>query len=250
MAEGLAPLLLFLAGAAAGAINVIAGGGSLLTLPLLIFLGLPPGVANGTNRVAILVQNMGAVWGFHRHKVLDWKWLGALSLPAAGGAVLGSWAAVVVSDFAFQRILAGVMLVVAVWTLWDPLAKRREEGNEEPVWSRGVLALVFFGLGFYGGFIQAGVGFLFLAMMPFAGLDLVRGNAVKVLTILLFTPIALAVFAFAGMVDWGLGLALAAGNLAGAFVGVRLAVHLGHKWLKYAVTVLVVVFALKLWISP
>ena len=247
MSDGLAALLLYLAGCAAGTLNVIAGGGSLLTLPLLIFLGLPAGVANGTNRVAILVQNIGAVWGFHRHRVLDWRWIGWLALPAAAGAALGSWAAVVIDDLAFQKILAGVMLVVAAWTLWDPLARMREEGRELPPWSRGLLSAAFFGIGFYGGFIQAGVGFLFLAVIPFAGLGLVRGNAVKVLTILIFTPIALAIFAFNGKVDWLLGSALAAGNLTGAFLGVRLTVLMGHRWLKVVVTVMVVLFALRLW---
>jgi len=247
MSDGLAALLLYLAGCAAGTLNVIAGGGSLLTLPLLIFLGLPAGVANGTNRIAILVQNIGAVWSFHRHRVLDRRWLGWLALPAVFGAALGSWLAVVISDLAFQKILAVVMLVVAVWTLWDPLARLREEGRELPSWGRGLLSVAFFGLGFYGGFIQAGVGFLFLAVIPFAGLDLVKGNAVKVLTILVFTPIALAIFALNGKVDWLLGTALAAGNLTGAFLGVRLAIRMGHRWLKVAVTVTVVLFALKLW---
>jgi uncharacterized protein len=247
VSDGLAALLLFLAGCVAGTLNVVAGGGSLLTLPLLIFLGLPPGVANGTNRVAILVQNIGAVWSFNRYKVLDWRWLGWLVLPAAAGAALGSWVAVVISDLAFQKILAAVMLVVAAWTLWDPLSRRREDGRELPAWGRGLLSAAFFGLGFYGGFIQAGVGFLFLAVIPFAGLDLVKGNAVKVLTILTFTPISLAIFAASGKVDWLLGASLAAGSLTGAFLGVRLTVLMGHKWLKVAVTVTVVLFAIKLW---
>lgn len=113
----------------------------------------------------------------------------------------------------------------------------------------GLLALGFFVVGIYGGFVQAGVGFLILAATTLAGLDLVRGNAVKVLSVLVFTAMSLAIFAWQGMVDWPLGLALGAGNTAGGFVGVRLAVLKGHDWLRRVVTACVVLFALKLLIG-
>ncbi len=247
MADWLVMTLLFLAGTAAGTLNVLAGGGSMLTLPLLIFLGLPTAVANGTNRVAILVQNIGAVWGFHRHGILEWRWLLRLALPAALGAGLGSWLAVDISDLAFRRILAGIMLAVAAWTLWDPLRDRPADSGPPSRRRQAVLILAFFGVGFYGGFIQAGIGFLLLALMPLAGLDLVRGNALKVLVVLAYTPIALAVFALHGKVDWGLGAALAAGNFTGSQLGVRLSLLMGHRGLKYFVTAVVVLFALRLW---
>lgn len=239
--------LLFLAGTAAGTLNVLAGGGSMLTLPLLIFLGLPTAVANGTNRVAILVQNVGAVWGFSRHRLVEKGWLVGLALPAALGAGLGSWLAIGVSDLAFRRILAGIMVAVAAWTLWDPLKGRPPESSAPTPRRRALLALAFFGVGIYGGFIQAGIGFLLLALMPFAGLNLVRGNALKVLVILTFTPIALAVFAAHGKVDWRLGAVLALGNLTGSQIGVRLTLLMGHRGLKYFVTAVVVIFALRLW---
>ena len=249
MADGWVAILLFLVGTVAGALNVLAGGGSMLTLPLLIFLGLPSAVANGTNRVAILFQNAGAVWGFSRHGIVEGRWLAWLALPAAAGAALGSWVAVGVGELAFRRILAGIMIAVAVWMLWDPLRGRKIEAGPPSTSRRALLALAFLGIGFYGGFIQAGIGFLLLAVMPFAGLDLVRGNALKVLVILTFTPIALAVFAWNGKVDWALGLALALGHVAGSLLGVRLTLLMGHKGLKYLVTAVVVIFALKLWWS-
>jgi uncharacterized membrane protein YfcA len=245
----LIPTLLFLAGVVAGILNVVGGGGSLLTLPLLLFLGLPAAVANGTNRIGILVQNASAVWGFHRRGILDWRWLGWLALPATVGAALGSWAALDIGEVAFRRILAGIMIAVAVWTLWDPLKKMQLDGKALSGRRRGLLTVAFFGVGFYGGFIQAGVGFLFLALIPLAGLDLVKGNAVKVLTVLAFTPLSLAIFAWNGKVDWALGLALAAGYFLGGLLGVRLTVFLGHRWLKVAVTAMVVLFALKLWLD-
>ncbi len=242
-------LVLFLAGLVAGTLNVIAGGGSLLTLPLLIFLGLPTAVANGTNRIAILVQNIGAVWGFHRRGLVSWRWLPEAALPAVVGASLGSWAAVGVSDQVFRRILAVIMILVAIWMVWDPLKNRRLEAPKLHGWQRAMMVLTFLGIGFHGGFIQAGVGFVILAAVPFMGLDLVRGNALKVLVVLAFTPISLFVFASHGKVDWALGSALAAGTFLGGLLGVRLTVLMGHRWIRVVVTVVVLIFAARLWMS-
>lgn len=248
----LAYLLLFAAGCAAGTLNVVAGGGSFLTLPVMIFLGLPPTVANGTNRVAILVQNAGAVWGFHRHRIVRRAWIALAAVPATAGAILGTWAAVEIGEQAFQRALAVIMIVVSLWAIWDPMGKR-PVGESLKVTggpARLGLAAAFFLVGAYGGFVQAGIGFLLLAVTTAAGLDLVRGNALKVLVILIFTPVSLALFALSGKVEWGLGLALAAGNLAGGLAGVHITIRKGHEWIKRAVTVVVILFAIKLWISP
>ncbi|GAB4268862.1 MAG: sulfite exporter TauE/SafE family protein [Deferrisomatales bacterium] len=238
--------VLFGAGLVAGTLNVIAGGGSFLTLPILIFLGLPPTAANGTNRVGIFLQNVAAVWGFNRHGVVDWRYVLWAAVPATLGAGLGTWLAIAVGDRAFKNILAFLMIAVTLWTLWDPLRKRRPHltGGARP--RVGLLALGFFLVGIYGGFVQAGVGFLVLATTTLAGLDLVRGNAVKVLSILIYTALSLGLFAWQGLVEWDLGLSLAAGTVAGSQVGVRLTVLKGHGWVKGVVTAAVVVFAVKL----
>ncbi|MEJ2334494.1 MAG: TSUP family transporter [Gemmatimonadales bacterium] len=241
---------LFAVGVVAGTLNVIAGGGSFLTLPLLIFLGLPPTVANGTNRVAILVQNVGAVWGFHRHRVVEWRWLAVASPPAIVGAVIGSWAALQIGDEAFQRLLAGLMVVFAVWVLWNPLRGADDSDVARQGGRRAVVAAGFFMVGLYGGFVQAGVGFLILAVTTLAGLDLVRGNALKVLLVLTYIPITLLIFGLGGKVAWTAGFALAAGNLLGGLVGVRLTVLKGHRWVRRVVIVAIIAFALKLWLSP
>ncbi len=259
--EGLEPwsgyLALFVVGGVAGTINVIAGGGSFLTLPVLIFLGLPPGIANATNRVGIFLQNVGAVWSFKRFGVLDTRSLLWAAVPATLGAVPGTWLALVVSDRAFQKALAFLMVAVTVWTLWSPRVRRDPgEAGKDPAsrrwWaadSHLALGAGFFVTGLYGGFIQAGVGFLVLAVTTMAGLDLVRGNAVKVLSILCFTSLSLGIFAWQGRVDWGLGLCLAGGNVLGGQLGVRLTVLKGHAWIKHVVTVTIIVFAVKLWLS-
>ena len=247
-----AHLALALAGAVAGALNVVAGGGSFLVLPVMIFLGLPATVANGTNRIGILAQNATAVWGFHQHRLIEGGWIAVAVVPALAGSALGTWAAIEIEDAAFRRALALIMVAVSLWTLWDPLARRRprsEAGTPGRLRKIGTV-LLFFAIGVYGGFVQAGIGFLLLAATTLQGLDLVRGNALKVLIVLVFTPLTLVLFALGGKVDWGMGLALAVGYGVGGLAGVRLTVRKGHAWLKRVVTVTVIVFAILLWFSP
>ena len=241
-------LLLFGVGSVAGVLNVVAGGGSFLTLPVLIFLGLPPTLANGTNRVGVVLQNAGAVWSFRRHGMIDWSYLLWAALPAMVGAILGSWVALRVGDALFQRILAFLMIAVTLWTLWDPLKKMQSGAagsSQTPVVA--VLAVGFFLSGVYGGFVQAGVGFVILATTSLAGLDLVRGNAVKVLSVLCFGVVSLGMFAWQDKVDWWIGLAPGTGMALGGLVGVKLTVLKGHAWIKRAVTMTIIVFALRLW---
>ena len=239
---------LFVIGFVAAVINVIAAGGSFLTLPLLLFLGLPASVANGTNRVGVLSQNISAVLGFHRHRVLPVNWALKVSLPAVVGASIGVWAALNVPDLAFRRILSIVMLVVTLGTLLHKSMKGEPRAEPQRPWHWTMVG-GFFLTGVYGGFLQAGVGFLLLAVTSVAGLDLVRGNAVKVFTVMLLTTLSLAVFAGTGHVDWPAGIALGLGNLLGGIVGVRVAVLKGHKWLEHVVTVTVIVFAILLWVT-
>lgn len=250
MPEWIGYAALFATGLAAGVLNVLAGGGSFLTLPVLIFFGLPATVANATNRVAILLQNVGGVWGFHRHRVLPWRWALLASGPAVLGAVLGTWAALEVSDEAFRRILALLMVAITLWSLVDRSTPRSAADPLPPRPGARHLAILsagFFVVGTYGGFVQAGVGFLILAVLSFAGLDLVRGNAIKLLMVLLFTVVSLGIFVWQDQVVWAPGLVLGAGNLLGALLGVRLTVLKGHAWVKRVVTVTVVVFAVLLW---
>ncbi len=241
-------LALFVIGFIAAVINVIAAGGSFLTLPLLLFLGLPASVANGTNRVGVLSQNISAVVGFHRHRVLPVNWALKVSVPAVVGAGIGVWAALNVPDIAFRRILSIVMLVMTLGTLLHKSMKGAPRAEPQRPW-HWTMIIGFFVTGLYGGFLQAGVGFLLLAVTSLAGLDLVRGNAVKVFTVMLLTTLSLAVFAGTGHVDWPAGIALGLGNFLGGVVGVRVAVLKGHKWLEHVVTFTVIVFAILLWVT-
>ena len=240
-------LLLFTSGVACGLINVVAGGGSFLTLPILIFLGLPAGVANGTNRVGIVLQNLAAVVSFRRHEIRtpEFGW-GAAAVTSLGSLAGAAWA-VEVSDAALQRILAILMVVVTVWTLASP--PRAGERQVLAGWRRVVAFCGLFLAGVYGGFLQAGVGFLILAVTSFAGLDLVRGNAVKVFLILISSLLSLGVFAWQGRVAWGWGVVMALGTVLGGLLGVRLTVTKGQRWLRCMLFATVLAVALKLWLS-
>ena len=182
-------ILLLVVGAFAGFINTLAGGGSFLTLPLLIFMGLPPTVANGTNRLAIFLQCLFASAKFHSYGVFPTRFALLVSVPAVAGALLGAHLAATMADDTFRQWLAGVMVVMTMLTLFSPGGKR--SGPVELSRGRWVLvAVAFFLAGVYGGFIQAGVGFLLLACMALTGYDLVAGNAVKVFVVLIFTLFA------------------------------------------------------------
>jgi uncharacterized membrane protein YfcA len=238
--------LLFAASLVAGALNVVAGGGSFLTLPILIFLGLPAGIANATNRVGVLLQNLTAVWSFDRDGVLDRQSILWAALPSTVGSALGTWLATRISDDGFEKILAAAMILITLLSFWSP--PRKFAAGESRA-RTAFLAASFFVIGIYGGFLQAGVGFLTLAATSLASIDLVRGNAIKVLSALCYTGLSVLIFAWVGMIHWPIGLALAAGYALGGFWGARLTVKKGHRWLKVVVTVTVILFALKLLLS-
>lgn len=239
------PLLIGV-GLIAGILNVLAGGGSLLTLPILIFLGLPSATANGTNRIAIFCQNIFAIAGFRSQGVFPIKLALICTAPALVGSYFGASLAINIDDELFKRILALIMIGVMIFTAVDPIKKIRNGESELSLPRLAFLLVTFFGVGVYGGFVQAGVGFIVIAGLLVMGLDLVRINAVKVIVIFAFTIVALAVFIIHGQVDYGLGFSLAAGNSIGGIIGTRLAVKKGHDWLKKVVTVTVLVFAIKL----
>jgi len=236
-------------GVVSGFLNILAGGGSLLTLPLLIFLGLPPTVANGTNRVAIVVQNIFALRSFHRSGVLSWRLALLCSVPAVIGAVIGAQLAVEMDDSLFKQVLAAVMVLVLLLTTFDPARRFQGCFSNHPR-LRSILLLVgFFLVGIYGGFVQAGVGFLILSVVLMVGLDLVQGNVLKVVVVLILNLPALAIFAWNGQVDWLLGSVLAVGNACGGAIAARLAVLKGHHWLRRVVTLVVLLCAVRLFLT-
>jgi uncharacterized membrane protein YfcA len=242
-------LALVAVGLVSGFLNILAGGGSLLTLPLLIFLGLPATVANGTNRVGVLCQNIFAVTSFRRQGVLPLRLALFCSLPAIAGSYLGALWAVDIDDQVFKRLLAAIMIGILILTIADPMKRHRVAELAITPLRGAILLLSFFVIGIYGGFVQAGVGFLIIPALMVHGIDLVRTNAVKILVVLILTIPALAIFVAYDQVNGTLGLALAVGKSTGGWVASRLAVKKGHDWIKKFVVATVLVFAIKLFFS-
>ena len=242
--------LLFFAGILAGVLNVLAGGGSLLTLPLLIFMGLHSSIANGTNRIAIFCQNLFAIRGFRSHGYFPLKLVLLCTPPALFGSWLGAGLAINMDDLLFKQILGIIMICVLMFTILDPIKRISREDVHFGTWRKTVLFISFFFVGAYGGFVQAGVGFIIIFALLVHGLDLVSINAVKVFVVFVYTAIALGLFVYHNQINYSLGIGLAAGNSIGGMIGPKLAVAKGHDWIKKVVNGAVLVFALKLIFLP
>ncbi|WP_394749223.1 sulfite exporter TauE/SafE family protein [Spongiimicrobium salis] len=240
--------LLIAVGFAVGFINTMAGGGSLLSLPVLIFLGLPPSVANGTNRVAIVIQTALATAGFKSKGVSTFPFNVYLGISALIGAIIGATIAVDIKGETFNKILAIVMVAVVLIIIFMPkvdLKNLQERVTGKYLWL-GILAFFFFGI--YGGFINAGLGFIMILFLHYVNhMSLVRVNATKVSVVFIYTLSAIAVFALNDKVDWKVGLILAIGNGSGAWFSSRFSVSKGDGFIKKFLVVVVIAMAIKLW---
>ncbi len=242
----LIPILVLIGvGSIAGFINVNAGGGSSLTLPALIFLGLDAAVANGTNRIAILIQNVSAIYSFKRENYTQFRTslkLSALTLP---GSIAGAVLAVNVSNELFETIL-GIIMIGIIITMIIPRKNMQYEDFPNGRISYKVY-IAMFGIGFYGGFIQVGVGFLLMASLHYLmKLNLVYVNMHKVFIVLIYTIPALLVFILTSNIHWLYGFSLAAGNAIGGWWGAKMSVKKGEKFIKIVLMVAVGIMSLKL----
>jgi len=241
-------ILLAFIGLVTGVINTLAGGGSLLTLPMLIFLGLPPSVANGTNRIAILIQSIVTNAGFRSKGINTYPFSIYFGISATIGAILGAQLAVEIDGELFNRILAIIMVVVVAYLVFNRKAKLEdvvERVSGKHLWTSIIL---FFFVGIYGGFIQAGVGFLMLLVL--SGINrfsLVKSNALKIVITGIYTVFAVIIFVINDKVNWEYGLILAAGNAAGGWFASRWSVSKGDGLVKVFLVIMVIIMAIKLW---
>lgn len=220
-------VLLVVGGVAAGVINTMAGGGSALTVPLLVLAGVPGNQANGSNRVGILAASASAVAGFRSSGVDGLKGTAPILAPAVVGSLVGSFGISQLADETFETIFGLLLVPIVLLTIFKPKPKP----GTEP-WSRPVTVVVFFLIGCYGGAFQAGVGLVLLIALTRSGLDLVAANSVKVAINLLVTCFALPVFIAQGNVVWAPALTLAAGFLVGGWVGAKWAVTGGERVIR------------------
>lgn len=246
MEELLKLLLLFFVGSVAGFINVMAGGGSAIAMPTLIFLGLSSSLANGTNRIAILIQNISGIVSFRQEKYHKFKMslkLASFTLP---GAIAGSIIAINISDTLFQKILAYVLIGIIVSLLVprpDQMKIRDNKQYQRNWFIYPAMVLV----GFYGGFIQAGVGFLIMASLyHLLRLDLVHVNMHKIFIVFIYTLPALLIFFLTHNVDLKFGLTLAAGNACGAWWSAKLSVKKGEGLIRILLMVAILMMSFKL----
>jgi len=231
----------------AGFINTTAGGGSMLSLPLLMFLGLPANVANGTNRVAVLFQSVVGTHTFRKKKVLDLTSDSRLVLPALVGSIIGALIAVEMDVLLLEKVIAGLMVVMLLLVVIKPgawVAGHAGITNPKPTLLQYIL---FFFIGVYGGFIQMGVGFFLLAGLVLGcGYNLVKANAVKVYIILGLTVFTIGIFMYYQQIDWLAGLILAVGNAVGAWIGVHFTIRGGARYVRIVLILALVLVILNL----
>jgi len=242
-------LVYVLVGIISGSLNTVAGGGSLISIPLLIFMGLPGTVANGTNRVAILTQNIFAVGGFHSKGVkLPIPYIYFLCIASLAGGLIGALLATDISDIVFNRILAVVMILVVLSIVFNPAIKKNDGVEKMSRFNQATGTTLFFFLGIYGGFLQAGIGFLVIALLTHVNnFNLIKINYIKVFAALLYTGIAVIIFAIEDKISWTIGITLAIGQGIGGWYASRWSVDKGEKWIKRILVVSVVAMAIKLW---
>lgn len=234
-------VLLVVGGAAAGMINSMAGGGSTLTVPLLVLAGVPGNNANASNRVGIFTSSLSAASTFRRLGVSGISNAKAVLVPVVLGSLIGSIAITRISDDAFEQVFGIIMLPIIFFSVRKP----KVTPDAEP-WSQLVTLTVFFLVGLYGGAFQAGVGLIMIAALNRAGYDLVKANSIKVVINLILTAVVLPVFIIQGKVEWVPALLLAGGLTIGAWAGVHIAVKGGERVIRMVMVIAAVLLSGKL----
>ncbi|MEY2959518.1 MAG: hypothetical protein RLZZ01_2086 [Actinomycetota bacterium] len=231
-------VLLVVGGFFAGGINAVAGGGSTLTVPLLVLAGVPGNAANGSNRIGILTSNLAATASFAKLGVKGFAHTGRVVVPVIVGSFVGSYAISRLTDDTFETLFGFLMLPLIALSIFKPKAR-----TDRPAWPYWLTLVVFFGIGVYGGAVQAGVGLVLLAALTRAGFDLVTANHIKVVINVVVTAVALPVFIVNGQVRWIPAVILALGFTAGGWFGARFAVKGGERYIRAMMLVATLILA-------
>ncbi|MEA3504624.1 MAG: sulfite exporter TauE/SafE family protein, partial [Bacteroidota bacterium] len=227
-------VILILTGISVGFINTLAGGATIISLSVLMFMGLPLNVANGTHRIAAAFQTATSVATYKKKNILDWRKGLVLAIPTIVGSIIGARIAVDINEELFKKIVAVVMIVILLMILYKP--QRWLQGNEKLLakkidWKQ---ILLFFALGLYGGFIYVGIGYFLLAAIVLSvGHDVVKANAIKVFIVMLYVPFTLGVFIWGGVVNFEYGFVLAIGQIIGGYIGAKAAITKGTGFVRW-----------------
>tara|TARA_B100000579_G_scaffold303402_1_gene253243 strand:+ start:1776 stop:2516 length:741 start_codon:yes stop_codon:yes gene_type:complete len=238
-------LILLFCGLLSGAINTLAGGGSLITLPMMIFLGLPPTIANGTNRVQLIFQNIFAVYGFKTKGISNFKFSSYLSISALLGSIIGAYIAIDFNENDFKKLLSIIMILVMFSIL---LKNKRETLEINKIKNKWLSILIFFFIGIYGGFIHAGVGFfMILTLSKINYLKIAHSNSIKVFVALIFSTAAFLIFLYEGKVNWIYGINIGIGSALGGFFASRWSYNKSDKKFRYFLSLIILIMAIRLW---
>lgn len=238
-------ILLVVSGIIVGIINTLAGGGAIITMTLFTVLGLPIGVANGTNRIAVILQNFTATVTFIRKRMLDIKSGVKLAIPAVLGNIVGSLVATHISDTIFTICMAVVLTVVLLYMIFDRSHSTPQIHGGKPLNPKWYHYIWFLLLGFYGGYIYIGLGYVILAVTIWSmRLDIITANVIKGFIIFLATPFSLIIFMLNDQVDYAFGLWHGVGNIIGAMFASHFAINWGVKFVRwFTMVILVICFA-------
>ena len=235
-------IALIISGLLVGFINTLAGGGTIISLSLFMFLGLPPAVANGTNRISVFIQNLVAVGNFRKQKIIDTDKGIKLAIPTTIGSIIGASIGANINQHIFEVSFGIIMLAMLVMLIFKP--EKWLKGNQlladKPVSLKS--HLLFFLIGIYGGFLHVGVGYFILAAAVLgSGLNLVKANAIKNFIVLCYVPFSLLVFVINNQVSWKYGLIHAIGNVIGAYIASRWAIRFGSNFIRWIMILLILV---------
>jgi hypothetical protein len=229
--NGLHLVITFAVGIGAGFMNVIAAGGSLMTIPFMVMLGLDVNVANATNRIAAFLQNVSAAARFYKDRYIPVRYSLSLTIPAMVGTYIGTVCVIELTETTLRIVAAMIIIFMAVLLVASPRSWEERRSAKLPNWG---VHFIFLGIGFYNGFLQAGIGYLILAALVFAaGLDLIHALAAKVVIIAIPTTISIVLFWKSGLIHPAYGFTLAAGSMVGGFLGARFAVLKGNRWIRF-----------------
>jgi len=229
-------------GLAVGFINTLAGGGTVISLALFMspWLGLAPDVANGTNRIGIVLQNLVAVVNFKRNKIIDLKKPLRWAIPVIAGSIIGSTLSIKINTTTFEICFVVVMVFMALMLLFNPTAWIKGKPDKINHSTSFLEYFLLFLIGGYAGFIHLGTGYFLLAILVMMnGYDLLQANAIKNFLVLLYVPFSLAVFIYHGKVNYEYGLTHAIGNMIGAYVASRWAIKWGTNFIRWMVIVFI-----------
>lgn len=241
-------IVLLVAGFLTGAVNTVSAAGSLISVPALMFAGLPIQIANGTNRIAIAIQCFTATQSLKKAKPVDTKYLFQLALASLPGAILGSWFAVSIDGNILHWTLRVLVLLFIALTIFNPIKTNiNYQVHLSPKQKWGGLVAFFF-IGIYGGFIQAGTGFFMMATsLALHRFPMPKTNYIKAFVMLSYSLVALSVFVYHDMVNWRYGILLSIGGALGAWLTGKWSLAASPFTTKVAIVSILILLSIKLW---